>query len=821
MAKLVYINTTFAGMAEIPLSPGQILYCADVPMTYYDTTNGRRVVFDKIKYCFSESDRANLPIYSLDSEYLYCVTSTDKFYRWSMATDWKKVTYSADIYDILDLTEMLVPTTITQNNTSVAPKTLATQVYTKDGEKVEDVLNDITRIGKTYRYIEIEEDGQREYDLPLPFANYFGLGNYIEVYIGSVWISPIRYSIIEDNSTNQTTAKLVFNEQEDVLLKRRHISIVYTYNTSRIKSGVYAGTDGHYIVDGTIPITKLAKYSSDYTLNDPTSVATNSAVYNSYEVLNSKLNAIAGNLIAHAISYNTGSELKADIDNFTLVDNSTIYLKLHTDIMPGATLSVNGGPQIPIYLSYNKPIKASLKAGDVLSITYSKMNNKFYANASVAYRLTHYSYVYDCQGGESTIVIGIEDFEPGYDALHVTHNNLKLIEGVNYRIDGHNLVLNYSTSEGDIIEMEIDKVTGNGLPVNGNTIMEPITFTDDTIFKNDVIFEGNIELPNGGSIDNNGNITIKENITAKQIIATVEDGLSPFIINSKTLVPNLNADMVDDYHAADLTLPDTNYEFIIDGESDIMDPTIQIMLRAFLGRVDTLYDRMATTDDTNVLTPTKNRYDEEYGADYDWPLSEPLSNENVRDTVEEVVYQLNCLLYKILQTESLEDLQIDLDDINGMSGDEISKDDYTAPTEIPLYDNWVDMANAIDMGLLTAEAKCLKAVSEDTSDEDIYKEYQDILDRIENWVPYDGSTEEDSDNAESSVKSGAFRALYIKTGNKRFYPITHRNAIVGLPFGKLATEKSVTELEEQVKLQEARITYLENVIEQLLSGSVE
>lgn len=824
MAKLVYINTTFVGMADIPLSPGQILYCADVPMTYYDTTGGRRVVFDKIKYCFSEVDRANLSVSGLSNDYLYCVTATGKFYRWSLATDWTPIVYTADIYDLLDLTETLVPTTITQNNTAVAPKTLAIQVFTKDGEKVEDVLNDITRVGKTYRYLDIETDGQTEYELPLPFANYFGLGNYIEVYIGSVWVAPTRYSIeIEDDQPSPTTAKLIFNETEDVLISGRQIAVIYTYNTTRVKSTVYGGVDGHYIIDGTIPITKLAKYSNDYTLNDSTSVATNAAVFNSYEVLNSKLNIVAGNLIAHAISYNTGSELKTDIDNFTLVDNSTIYLKLHTEVMAGATLSVNGGAQIPIYLTYKKPIKAGLKEGDVLSLTYSKMHNKFFVNASVAYRLTHYRYVYDCQGGESTIAIGIEDFEPGYDNLHVAHNNLKLIEGVNYRIDGHNLVLTYSAVKGDVIEMEMDKVTGNGLPVNGNTVMEPITFVEDVIIKGDLTLEGYVDLPNGGYIDTDGNmyvngdITAEENVTAKQFISTIEDEEPPLIVNSKTLVPNLNADMVDSYHALDLTIPDTSLEFIIDGESDIMDPSIQIMLHSFLGRINTISERMITTDADDTIQPVKKSYAEEYGVDYEWPETEPLSNENIRDTIEEIVYQLDILNFRVLSTQTLEELNIDLDDINNMLGNELPQDAYTAPEQTELLDTWLGMANYIDMALLNIEAYCLKTASLYSDDEDVKNEYDEIIHAIETWEPYTGNTEiEDPENSETQVT--AMRALYLKTNNKRFYPITHRNAVIGLPFGNLATEKSVTTLEDYTKSLESRIAYLEDIVQMLING---
>lgn len=822
MAKLVYINTTFSGMNGIPLSPGQILYCADVPMTYYDTTGGKRVVFDKIKYCYAESDRMNLSVASLKNDYLYCVTSNGKFYRWSLATDWDAVTYTADIYDLLDISEFLVPTILRNNDgTAVAPKTLAVQVFTQYGEKVEDILNDITRIGKTYRYLEVESDKQTEYELPLPFANYFGLGNYIEVYLDSEWISPTRYTIeVDDDQPSPTTAKLLFNEAEAVLTAGKEITVIYTYNIARVKGGVYGGVDGHYIVDKTIPITKLDKYSSDFRLDDASSVATNKAVFSTYEVLNSKLNAIAGNLIAHAISYNTGSELKTDIENFTLVDNSTIYLKLHTDIMPGATLSVNGAPPIPIYLNYKDPIKAGLKEGDVMSLTYSKLNNKFFVNASVAYKLLHYRYVYECHGGESTIAIDIADFEPGYDNLHVSHNNLKLIEGINYNIDGHNLVLTYNAEAGDIIEMEMDKVSGNGLPMNGNTIMEDISFIQDVILKGDVIFHNNITFPNGGYVTENGDMYIGgdistiNNISGSQIISTVEDGIPPLIIGSTTLVENLNADMVDGYHAVDLAIPDESFKLIIDGETDVIEPNVQLILSSFYSRIGGLNNRMMTTDAVDTIEPNRQYYDDIIPPDYTWPENEPLSSPIIRSTVEDIIYEMDKLNFRIVATESTEDNNISGEDINEMDGTEIEKTDYVAPEQYELLLTWGELVQYIDLNLYDMELRMVKVANIDDSEEDINATHEQLL------AEYKAILEEYSNGSSGATSSQevAIKAMYLLNQEKRFYPVTHKNAVIGLPFGEVATVKSVEKAEKVLDSHNHRLEYLEEVIERLISG---
>jgi len=44
-------------------------------------------------------------------------------------------------------------------------------------------------------------------------------------------------------------------------------------------------------------------------------------------------------------------------------------------------------------------------------------------------------------------------------------------------------------------------------------------------------------------------------LTAKHLISDVADGTSPLQVTSRTLVPNLNADMLDGMHASDLQAP--------------------------------------------------------------------------------------------------------------------------------------------------------------------------------------------------------------------------------------------------------------------------
>lgn len=57
----------------------------------------------------------------------------------------------------------------------------------------------------------------------------------------------------------------------------------------------------------------------------------------------------------------------------------------------------------------------------------------------------------------------------------------------------------------------------------------------------------------------NGGIAAKANVsTTKQFVSTVADGTAPFEITSTTVSPNLNADMVDGFHASDELFSSTN-----------------------------------------------------------------------------------------------------------------------------------------------------------------------------------------------------------------------------------------------------------------------
>lgn len=800
MADLAYIKTSKAVLPDIPIIGGQIIRAADVNETYYDSAGGIRSKFDNVVYLYTEEDRQNYD--NPESGTLYVVEYTSKLYKFILAGGWVRLHTMSDMYDIIDIIEELVESTISRDGVKIAPKTLATAVYTTQGERVEDKLKTISRLGTTTAYVEVEADNQTEFDIPIPFTNFFELGNYVQVFIGSTLFDARRYSI-KDN-------KLILYAAEKQLKAGREITFIFWFNSTTPPVDVSYAINGNYIIDNSIPTRKLSGVYNGIDLANPDILPSTVALNTVYTSLSQKLNTIAGNLVAHAISTGAnGRALKASIPNFTLVDNSTIYLKLHTAIESGATLSINGGTAFPIYLNHKDPIRSGLKEGDVLNITYSVITNRFYTNASVAYRLQHYKYEYNATGGEAEIVIDIGEFEPNYDELIVHQNSIRLIEGTHYIISDRKIVLmDYNASPGDQFLFEIDKVRGNGLPIDGNTIMKELVFTEKVYFKDGIDVTGDIDIVGDINIDGQLHFTggaISESIfTAEQFISTAEFPLPPFVCNSNALVENFNADLVDGYHADDLVRPDNTIEFVIDGETDVFDPDLQIQFNSFYGRLDALDERMVVKENPNRPMAEKRRIIDTISPDTIDP-DDHMANSVVQDTVEDIVFKLDNLRYQMMATERCE---FNIDDLNGMSGDEIREGTHLDPVYLPFFNNIGEMIKAIDSELYDIEAKMILAVEKDYVEPTSYLELADMLRSINNKPVTKSYAEVPKLVTKDTVKK-ATKARYIITANERVYPITHKNAIIGLPNAEIATIRDIESVMALMKNISERVETLE------------
>ena len=441
-------------MANMMPERGQVIITTDTDEVYYDINDTLRknVTEDAV---ILEIDADRLAITEPDPSKFYIVKETSKIFQYRDNT-WKEITNSTQMSDYIDNFDLLVPTTIEQNGTLYAPRTLASLVYTEDGETIEERIKAIGKVSMGSVELVAEVEGQTEFTFSFPVEDYLESGNIIMVFIGSVWINPNRFTITGD--------RLIFTDPQDGVGLGRSVDIVFIYNAP-IPAGNQTAKviDGRYVMDGTIPITKLQKYSDSTNLNDSNSLATSKAVKTLNDSLLQKIADVAGNMVIHVTSAGTGSALEAADENFQIVDMANIYLRLHEDIGSNPTISVNGSEPYEIRTLFGEPILAGdFNKGDIINIVYNALENVFYLNNGESYILDKSSAKYIATGGEAKIAIPVNPFDRTVHKLTVYQNNLFLIEGDNYRFDDDNsnkiVLIDYTADAGDVFYFEAIKI---------------------------------------------------------------------------------------------------------------------------------------------------------------------------------------------------------------------------------------------------------------------------------------------------------------------------------------------------------------------------
>lgn len=454
--KPVQIKTLYEeDMKNTTLERGQVILTIDTNEIYYDVNDTlRKNITEETIVLELESNR--LSITNPDVSKLYIVKETLKAYKYVDGA-WKEVTNSTAMSDYVGNFDMLVPTTIEQNGIMYAPRTLASQVYTEDGETVEERIKAIGKVSMGSVELIATVDKQTEFELTLPAENYLEAGNIIMVFIGSVWINPHRYTIANN--------KLIFNDPADGVALDRAVDVLFIYNAP-VPAGenIARVIDGRYVVDGTIPITKMQKYSDSTNLNDSNTIATSKAVKELHDLMLKKIADVGGNMVLYITSTGTGSALEVNYEGFNVVDMVNIYLRLHEDIGSNPTISVNGSEPYTIKTALGEPVMAGeYSAGTVMNLIYNAVDNTFYVNSGESYVIDRTIGKYVATGGEVEIAIPIDTFNRAVHILDVYQNNLILIEGDNYRFAENNKVvlIDYSADPGDIFYFEIRKITSS------------------------------------------------------------------------------------------------------------------------------------------------------------------------------------------------------------------------------------------------------------------------------------------------------------------------------------------------------------------------
>ena len=463
MATLKYLATERAHLSQVPISEGQFIYTTDTEEVFYDVAHDIRFKTNKLKIVNTDTERYRLSNNDqVSTDLIYYIKESELFYVWTSA--WKNVVATTEITRFLGDYKNVTPTTLVKGEERFAPMTIASQVYTDDGETLEAKVRQISHIASAFDSIVVTKKG-KTFDIPVPFERYFDQPNMLLVFIGTLQIYPNRYSI----EANQIT----FQEEVEA---GRTINFYFIYNAQAPKLETMNYIDGAYLNKGTVPIDRMQKYSHSYTSNDTTSVASSAAVKSLYDKMNALLDR--GGIITRCVTKDDNVNMGTTLPNeYKLLDGNVISVRFHANVGNNPTLRVDG-KAIPIFVGF-EPAKANeIQAGDELYLQYDYISERFYVTNGLPYLIDSTTYSYAVLAdGENVFRFNTLNYDPGVDRLEVFHNGVRLIQGKNYKFIAESKsisLVGYTADKGDVIEIVVYKVARSRATNNSQvTVIRP------------------------------------------------------------------------------------------------------------------------------------------------------------------------------------------------------------------------------------------------------------------------------------------------------------------------------------------------------------
>ena len=447
MATLKYLATEQAHLSQVPITEGQFIATTDTNEVFYDVAVDIRFKTNKLTLVDTDAERYRLSNNDqVSTDVIYYIKDSELFYIWTGT--WKNVVATTEIAKFLGDYKNITPTTLVKGEERFAPLTIASQVFTDDGETVEAKVRQISHIASAFDSIVVTKKG-KTFDIPVPFERYFDQPNMLLVYIGTLQIYPNRYSI-EGN-------KITFQEEVEA---GRTINFYFVYNAHAPKLETMNYIDGAYLNKGTVPIDRMQKYSHSYTTNDATSVASSAAVKGLYDKMNALLDR--GGIITKCVTKDDNTTMNTSLPNeYKLLDGNVISVRFHANVGNHATLRVDG-KNIPIFIGYDPVKTGDIHAGDELYLQYDYLTERFYVTNGLPYLIdsTTYSYAVVADG-ENTFTFNALNYDPGVDRLEVFHNGVRLIQGKNFSFNSESKsisLVGYTADAGDVLEMVVYKV---------------------------------------------------------------------------------------------------------------------------------------------------------------------------------------------------------------------------------------------------------------------------------------------------------------------------------------------------------------------------
>lgn len=369
---------------------------------------------------------------------------------------WKRFTHAEDPSGFVPETDMdLVydPTTVnvllqTTDGQIQLPITLADNVYDKNGNSIQSVLDGMVRLAFSVSYIYATQDNQTSFEFNYPFEDY---SDMLEVRIGTTYVDNTRYQITKhyDAEGHYTSATLDFIGES--IENGRRIDLVWIFNSAYEKGTKVTFMSGSKIADSTISISKLEKYSDSYNYADGNSVATSKALANLYTDLTSAINANNQNLFNCPDTSATNNTIVADIGR-SAKNGDVIIVTTASAKTSSVVLSINGtsyniktpdGNSLAKGFRNNQVIK--FKIVDTNAIILSGISNEIRSN----------KYIHDCVDQEYIIYFNGLSYNTG-DLIHVYRNGVRLFQDLDYSINTSNetITLFVRTEQGERIIFE-------------------------------------------------------------------------------------------------------------------------------------------------------------------------------------------------------------------------------------------------------------------------------------------------------------------------------------------------------------------------------
>lgn len=369
---------------------------------------------------------------------------------------WKRFTHAEDpsgfVYE-KDKDLIYDPTTIsvllqTTDGQIQLPVTLADNVYDRNGNSIQSVLDGMTRLSFSVSYLYSTQDNQTSFEFNYPFEDY---PDMLEVRIGTTYVDNTRYQITKhyDIEGHYKSATLDFIGES--IENGRRIDLVWIFNSVYEDSTAINFISGTRIADSTISISKLALTSDSYNFYNSNSVATSRAVANLYSDLVESINANNQNLFNCPDLSTATNTIKADIGR-AAKNGDVIIVTTASAKTASVALSINK-TSYTIKTPDGGTIAKGFRNNQVLKFKISGNNAILISGTSTEIR--NNKFIHDCVDQEYDISYEGLSYNTG-DLIHVYRNGVRLFQDLDYSINttAEVITLFVRTEQGERIIFE-------------------------------------------------------------------------------------------------------------------------------------------------------------------------------------------------------------------------------------------------------------------------------------------------------------------------------------------------------------------------------